>query len=219
MIYLVRHAFTPANNAKYNNQKGLYKISDDRHMPIDKKYGINQALELGEYLNTFKGKTLILTSPYTRVIETLNYALTKMDKEYEIITCEELREINSGIHYAKTIDEVLESNKSAKEFYKNFEIDKINTRYIDGENEIDVRKRVENITKKILNINTTHEYDNIFVFAHGVVNKSIYYNVNKKELEFNMQNCEVIDINGNKKFIPKTYVPKGYIVDTKLYKK
>lgn len=69
-VYLIRHAFTPANNARYNNQEGLWKIAKDKDMPIEKEYGVQQALELGEFLNSLKGKILILASPYFRVQQT-----------------------------------------------------------------------------------------------------------------------------------------------------
>ena len=47
-IYLVRHGFTPANNAGWNKQEGIrdffYK---DELVPLDKVYGVQQAKELG----------------------------------------------------------------------------------------------------------------------------------------------------------------------------
>ena len=43
-LYLIRHAFTPANNASYNNQRNLWRIAKDKDMPIEKVYGIRQAL-------------------------------------------------------------------------------------------------------------------------------------------------------------------------------
>ena len=41
-VYLIRHAFTPANNARYNNQEGLWKIAKDKDMPIEKEYGVQR---------------------------------------------------------------------------------------------------------------------------------------------------------------------------------
>ena len=55
-VYLIRHAFTPANNASYNGQEGLWQIAKDKDMPIEKEYGVKQALELGEFLDKLKGK-------------------------------------------------------------------------------------------------------------------------------------------------------------------
>ena len=61
-IYLIRHGFTPANNANYNNQRGLSQIAFDENMPLDKVYGISQALELGIFLNGIMGNSLILSN-------------------------------------------------------------------------------------------------------------------------------------------------------------
>ena len=66
-IYLIRHGFTPANNASYNNQRGMSEIAIDSYMPLEKHYGRRQAEELGKFLDTIKGKTLILVSPYNRL--------------------------------------------------------------------------------------------------------------------------------------------------------
>ena len=72
-IYLIRHGFTPANNANYNNQRGLSLIASDEDMPLDRIYGVSQALELGSFLNGIRGKSLILVSPYKRTRETLEW--------------------------------------------------------------------------------------------------------------------------------------------------
>ena len=106
-IFLIRHAFTPANNANYSNQEGLWKIALNKDMPIEKNYGVNQALELGKFLDNFKGKILIYVSSYLRTRQTLEYALSKMNENYEIKTSDELIEFDSGIHYAHTAQEVL----------------------------------------------------------------------------------------------------------------
>ena len=94
-LYLIRHAFTPANNASYNNQRNLWKIAKDKDMPIEKVYGVRQALELGEFLGKLSGKILIYVSPYYRVRQTLGYCLFNMSGNYDIRKLDELYELVS----------------------------------------------------------------------------------------------------------------------------
>lgn len=217
-IYLIRHGFTPANNANYNNQRGLSIIASDENMPLDKKYGVEQALELGLFLNEIRGKSLILVSPYRRTRETLEYALQNMNGEYEIMVIDDLREINTGACYAKTRDEVIEENDDGLMFFDNLEKKPFETSYIDGESGYDVRDRVFDISSKIVDLSKM--YDNIFVFAHGTVNKWIFYNINKYFYDY-QKNCEVIKANGDDKglsiFVPKAWAPKGYMVNIDDY--
>ena len=100
-IYLIRTGFTPANNADYNNQRGLSEIATDSYMPLEIHYGRKQAEELGKYLNTIMGKTLILVSSYNRTLETLEIALKNMHGDYKVEVRDELHEINLGVHFAK----------------------------------------------------------------------------------------------------------------------
>lgn len=220
-IYLIRHGFTPANNANYNNQTGLRKISEDEFMPLEKKYGVLQSKELGMFLNTIKGKTKIFVSPYKRTKETLDIALKEMHGEYDIEVVDDLHEIYSNIHYAKTKDELLKEYPLESQFYIDMDNDPYNTKYIGGESKFDVRDRVEGIAKRIIELSNKDEYDNIFVFAHGEVNRWIYYHINNEIFLYNQKNCEVIKGNGvdkgNVLFTPKTVVPKDYLVDINEY--
>ena len=217
-IYLIRHGFTPANNANYNNQRGLSQIASDENMPLDKKYGINQALELGIFLNGISGKTLILVSPYKRTRETLQYAMQNMNGEYKIMIVDDLREINAGACYAKTRDEIIEENEDALEFFEKIKKNPLSTPYIDGESWYDVRDRVLDISSKI--VKYSEIYDNVFIFAHGSVNKWIFYIINGYFYDY-QKNCEVIKATGEDKgksiFVPKTWAPKGYIVNINDY--
>lgn len=221
-IYLIRHGFTPANNARYNNQSGIRNISEDENMPLEKIYGEKQAIELGMFLNQIEGKTLILVSPYKRARQTLEIAMNYMDKDYTIKICDELFEKKSGIHYARTKEELLKiDSKSINEFYNNMEKDPFNTRYIDGESEYDVRERTKDISKSIVDISLSNKYDNIFVVAHGTVNKWLFYWINDYYFDYIEKNCEVIMANGKERgktvFTPKTFVPKGFMVDIEKY--
>lgn len=221
-IYLIRHGFTPANNARYNNQRGIRTISDDRNMPLDKVYGIKQAKELGIFLNNIKGKAKIFVSPYKRTKETLEIALKEMNNQYDIEVVEDIHEIYSGIHYAKTKEEVLEEYPDAIKFYEDYEKDSFNTKYINGESKYDVKDRVKDFSKRLIELSNKDEYDNIFIFAHGEVNKWIYYHINNELYNISQKNCEVIMANGSKKgkviFSPKSFAPLGYLVNIDDYR-
>ena len=221
-IYLIRHGFTPANNASYNNQKWLRQIAEDKDMPLEKIYGVKQAEELGIFLNTIKGKTKIYVSPYRRTKETLEIALKYMQGKYDIEVVDDIHEIYSDIHYAKTKDELLSEYPDAMKFYEEFAKDPFNTKYIGGESKYDVRDRVKNISQEIINVSNSNKYDNIFIFAHGEVNKWIYYHINNELYNFSQKNCEVILANGINKgkivFTPKTFVPLGFLVNIDDYK-
>lgn len=220
-IYFIRHGFTPANNANYNNQRGLRIIAEDKDMPLEKEYGEEQARELGDFLNTITGKTLILVSPYYRARQTLKLALHGMNGDYLIQEWEDLHENVTGVHYARTEDEVLELFPEAVSFYNNIKDNPYTTSFIGGESEYDVRDRVKNISRKIEYISNSGTYQNIFIFAHGIVNSWIYYWLNGEPFAVRQKNCEVILGNGEKHgesiFLPSAWVPKGYQVKIKEY--
>lgn len=217
-IYLIRHAFTPANNARYNNQEGLWQIALDKDMPIEKEYGVEQALELGEFLNNLKGKILIIASPYLRVQQTLKYALSRMDGDYEIRVSDELKEFNSGVHYAHTIDEVLRMYPKSKKYFEDAEKDFYNAVYTGGESRNQVKARVKNIALEIKNIASSLEYDYILVFAHGTVNHYLNYHLTGEGIDHDMKNCEVYSVLDKVSlFVPIAFVPKGFKVNIDDY--
>ena len=102
-------------------------------MPLDREYGVSQALELGTFLNNIAGSTLSMVSPYQRTLETLHLALKNMSGTYEVIVCECLCEIDVGIHYSRSKEEVLKEYPTAIEFYENYAKDPFCTKYTDGE--------------------------------------------------------------------------------------
>ena len=217
-IYLIRHAFTPANNASYNNQEGLWKIAEDKDMPIEKNYGVEQAKELGKFLNKLTGKILIIASPYLRVQETLKYVLSEMDNDYEIKVSNALKEFNSGVHYAHTIDEVLRMYPESKKYFEDAKKDLDNAVYTGGESRNDVKARVRNISLEIQRLALANKYDYILVFAHGTVNHYIYYHLTGEYIGYNMKNCEVVSVMDRRSlFLPITFVPKGFMVDINDY--
>lgn len=81
-----------------------------------------------------------------------------MTRTYKVIVCEDLREIDSGIHYARSKEEVLNEYPFAIEFYEKYSKDSFSTKYTDGESEFDVYKRVKGIADKIKKIK---EYGNL----------------------------------------------------------
>ena len=213
-LYYIRHGFTPANNANYNKQREIYTIADDCDMPLEIIYGREQARELGTFLNTIKGKTLIYVSPYRRTRETLDIALDYMNGNYEIIVCDDLHEINVGVHYAKMKDEVLEEYPEAIEYYQQMKNNPFKATPIGGESFHDVIDRVKDISFDIYENAISNEYANVFIFGHGTVNRFIYYNITGVDNFPYQHNCEVIMGNGEdigrSVFMPKTFVPRGY---------
>lgn len=219
-LYLIRHAFTPANNASYNNQRNLWRIAKDKDMPIEKVYGVRQALELGEFLAGLKGKILIYVSPYYRVRQTLGYALFNMSGDYDIRRLDGLYEFNSGVHYAHTIDEVLEMYPESKNYFEDAKKDLESAVYTGGESRNMVKARVKDVALMLQEQMSSNEYDYILVFGHGMTNRYIYYWLTGDELENDMKNCEVLSVSDKKSlFLPKAYVPKGFIVDINSYLK
>ncbi len=225
-IYLIRHGFTPANNANYNGQRDLRKIAVDSEMPLEKTFGRRQAKELGDYLNFLAGKTLILVSPYKRCIETMDIALSRLSLNYvsnnvEIRIMDDLHEIDSGIHYARTKEEVLEVCPKARLFYLLKKIGSWDLPYIEGESEHDVGQRVQKVGLMLKKMGDEDLYDNILVFGHGSVNRWLYYWINNKVFNTKIKNCEVIKGNGKDAgrslFIPEVYVPSGYMIDINDY--
>lgn len=220
-IYLIRHAFTPANNANYNGQTNLRSIADNENMPLEITYGIKQAQELGVFLNNISGKTKIFVSPYKRCQETLSYAMKNMHKDYDIEVNEDIHEIDADVFYARTHEEILKHFPEFSDVIFNLKKDKYGTKYGNGESELDVKKRVENFSKSIIKLANKNEYDNIFIIAHGVVNRWINYWLTGKIMDHQQKNCEVLLIKNNIEklvFSPKTIVPKEYMVDIEKHK-
>ncbi|MBQ6284932.1 MAG: histidine phosphatase family protein [Bacilli bacterium] len=220
-IYLIRHGFTPANNASYNGQKGLRSIAEDENMPLEIKYGRKQAEEVGKYLENIKGKVLVLASPYRRVQETLKIALSNVNFEYDLKICKELKEIGSGVHYARTKEELLSMYPEASKILDDLKIDPLGTKYLYGESQYDVRDRVRTIALKIKKISESNKYDNILIFAHGTANRWLSYWITGIYIDHVLKNGEINKIsNGTVKtvFIPKTMVPLGYMVNIEKHK-
>lgn len=217
-VYLIRHGFTPANNASLNNQKCLWKIASDVDMPLEREYGVKQALEIGNFLSDLKGKILILVSPYYRTKQTLSLALSRMKGNYEIKETFDLKEFNSGVHYAHTIDEVLQMHPESKKYFEMAKENLEKATYTGGESREQVKARVKDISLKIQTLVNLNEYDYILVFGHGMTNKYIYYWLTGNLLDHDIKNGEIISVyEGKTIFLPKTTIPKGFMVDIDSY--
>ncbi len=219
-LYLIRHAFTPANNASYNNQQGLWRIAKDKDMPIEREYGVKQALELGKFLGKLKGKILIYVSPYYRVRQTLGYCLFNMEGNYDIRVLDELHEFNSGVHYAHTVDEVLKMYPESRKYFDAAKKDLESAVYTGGESRKMVKARVKEVALMLKEQVKSLDYDYILVFGHGMTNRYIYYWITGDDLNEDMKNGEVLSVSDKKSlFLPKTVVPKGFMIDIDSYLK
>lgn len=221
-IYLIRHGFTPANNASYNGQKGLSEIEKDENMPLEIEYGRKQAEEIGDFLKNIAGKALVLVSPYRRAIETMKIALSKVNFDYDLKVCDELKEINSGVHYARTKEELLSLYPEAEQVLNDLHKDRLGTKYLNGESQYDVRDRVKDISLEIKRISDSNEYKNILVFGHGTVNRWISYWITGKYIDHVLKNGEIIKItkdNYETVFLPNAFAPIGYMIDIDIHKK
>lgn len=221
-IYLIRHGFTPANNANYNHQRGIREIAEDRDMPLERKYGVNQAREVGGFLKALvNGKTLVFVSPYRRTLETFKYASEVINNDFEVSVDERIREIDSGVHYARISSDVLREFPESREFF-----DSRDTALADvvpfygGESQKDIRDRVASFVYDLELV--SDYYDNILIFTHGIAMRWIYYWLSEgNNLKFGIKNCEVIKASGDNMgeslFIPKAYAPKGFVIDIPRY--
>lgn len=223
-IYLIRHGFAVANNANYNQQRGIREIAEDRDMPLERDYGVRQAEEAGIFLNNLiDGKILAFVSPYRRTLETFKYASENINKDLDVIIDERIREIDSGVHYARVKEDVKRDFPESREFFEALESGNADSvPYCGGESQKDVRDRVLSFAMDVLNICDSGDYDNILIFTHGIAMHWIYYWLNNGgDLKTGLKNCEIIKANGEDDgkslFIPVAYVPKGFLIDIPKY--
>ncbi|MBQ2873379.1 MAG: histidine phosphatase family protein [Bacilli bacterium] len=222
-VYLVRHGFTPANNAGWNKQFGIREyFYRDEFVPLDKTYGVQQAKELGLFLKKFlEGKkVLFIVSPYYRTRETLTYAIEHLDpSNYDVSEEKTIREINQGILYGQpstymSDDLEMEINKEERK-----DKNKVAISYPQGESEIELRRRIRNFSRKLEEYRSKGTYDAIVIVSHETVLKNLYYLMMNQELPIKQKTASVITMEENPKciFEPETSVPKGYLVDLDLY--
>lgn len=141
-----------------------------------------------------------------------------MHGDYEIRISSELKEFNSGVHYAHTIDEVKKMYPESKKYFDDAEKDFYNAVYTGGESRNQVKERVKNIAFEIKKIASTSEYDYILVFGHGTVNHYLNYHLTGEGIDHDMKNCEVYSVMDKKTlFIPVSFVPKGFMVNIDDY--
>ncbi len=223
-LLLIRHGFTPANNAGWNKQEGIREyFRRDELCPLDKVYGIKQAKELGEYLTKYlKGqKVLILVGPYYRTKQTAFHAIQGLDPTLVTLEIEEpLREINQGLNYGEP-KQAFEDDPEAQIYYEEMKSDhKVAVPYLMGESELDVKRRMRRFAKKVKQLQDSGEYDVIIVLSSETTMKWLYYWMFGKHHELKHATASVIEATENPRhlFIPETLVPKGHMVDFEDYK-
>lgn len=219
-ILLIRHAYSLANNANWNNQSGIvHYFPVDRNCPIENHYGEKQAKELNYFLKGYlkDRKILLIRSPYLRVEQTARIALEGINIEKELID-ETLREINQGLSYGRNkqeLEELLIQKNISLLDYTN-----IKNPYPFGESEEDVRIRVNQLAINLKQF-AQHQtdYDNIIIFAHETINKWMYYWLMSEEINMKQKTTEVISTGKQKVlYTPKTMVPKGFSINFEEYK-
>jgi len=209
----------------------------DENVPLD-DFGVQQAKETGAFLSALlKGKrVLFVVSPYQRTRETLDIILTQVDgaEHVDVVVEESIRELNAGIHFGKTKEELQELFPEEYGLYAEIVSglsDKKDKRFIShvaGEGHQDVRRRVRHFARRLYELanasDEDNQYDYIIVVGHNFVNQWIYYWLNNKAM-INMKtikNCEVVVGNGENAgksiFAPPTFVPKGYSIDLEKYR-
>lgn len=223
-ITFVRHGFTPANNAGWNNQEGIRDVFyRDELCPLDKEYGVKQAEELGVFLGEYlKGKkVLFLVGPYYRTKQTAMYATKYLDPSLVTLEISEpLREINQGLNYAQPKSH-FEGDIDAEVYYDESKTDHaVAVPYLSGESEMEVRRRVRPFVRKLEKIRDSEEYDEIVILSSMTTIKWVYYWLYGKPLDKKPYTASVItaEENAERIFVPETAVPKGYMVDFEPYK-
>lgn len=242
-IYFVRHGFSPANNAGYNQQKNIRELcAYDEFMPLD-EYGVRQAEEVGRYLAGEIGgeKVLFLVSPYYRTRQTTHKILESIPHDeqsgFELMFVDALREINQGLEYAepKVSSEDLESltdvqaemlfNREMREEYSKKGHDPESLPYLYGESMQDVSHRLRKLSADVKGVVESNEYDSVVVVSHNSVIKALYKLVTGESLAQKSYTGSVNKIYGTEPmpsdeagkdsqcFVPEIVVPKGYKID------
>lgn len=212
-ILFIRHAYTIANNAKWNNQEGLFDfIKEDQNCPIEENYGKKQAEELNIFLkNYLKDKNIKwFLSPYYRVLQT-SYIASKNIPNIDFDIIDDIKEIDAGLCYARTNDEVIKELKSHNLPLLDYKKDY--NRYPLGESKNNVKSRVKSFAHKLKGLSQTNKYDIIVVFAHATVNHIIYNLIMDNKRNKEQITTEVISTYQKEPIhTPSILVPKGYII-------
>ena len=247
-LHLVRHGYTPNNHAGYTGQNLRYFFKHDEYCPLEKKYGIDQVKELGQYINGILSgrKVLFIVSPYYRSRETLHYILESIDslENCEVIMEKSLIEINQGLQYGypKTkkydfdnlTEEDLKEIQSLPEYEQEviyaMGLQKSRSKqgydseyipYMQGESLSDVRRRTRHFAKQLKKIVDSGEYDDVVIISHNTVLKTIYRYMKGHELTSKTFTASAITLEEGKddiQFNPTLMVPKEHVIDTDDYK-
>jgi broad specificity phosphatase PhoE len=152
-IYLTRHGET-----EWNIQHRLQGWKDS---PLTSK-GINDAMALRQKISDIRFQS-IYSSPSTRALNTAK--ILSGDKKIPIIQYENLREINFGEWEGKTKSEINE--RFENEFSSLWESpNSYDHQPHNGESISNVRKRVEDVLKSIIE---TNKHGNVLIVTHAVI--------------------------------------------------
>ena len=154
-IYLIRHGQTEWNAIK--------KLQGWNNSELTEK-GIEDARNLSERLKDIEFD-VIYSSPQKRALDTAK--IIKGDRNTEIVTLEELKEIRFGVWQGMTLEKVKE--KYPKEYDDYFNRPHLYKPIGDGESLKDIYNRAEKAYEKILNGN----HKNVLVVSHGVTLKAL----------------------------------------------
>lgn len=230
-IILCRHGFTPANNAGWNKQKGIDEdFYYDEYCPLDEKYGVKQVDELGTFLaERLQGKkVLVCYSPYYRTRQTASHILEKIaDKcDIDLMPVPAIREINQGLNYARPKNAFDEDDYEAQTFFDDMKsAHKVATSYLQGESELEARRRVRPFSKELKNYmqqndSNEEQYDVILVVTHETIMHSIMYHIYGQPDGLKILTAGAVELGKQEPsviFAPETAVPKGYNVNNNDY--
>lgn len=164
-IYLIRHGQTEWNVMK--------KLQGWNNSELTEK-GIEDAKNLSERLKDIDFD-IIYSSPQKRALDTAK--IIKANRDMEIITLEELKEIRFGVWQGMTLEKVKE--KYPREYDDYFNRPHLYKPIGDGESLKDIYQRAEKAYKKILN----SKAENVLVVSHGVTLKALRAIVKNISLE------------------------------------
>jgi len=229
-VILCRHGYTPANADMWDEN---FVIRDaiyyDELCPLDRRYGVKQAEELGEFLseNYSDKKILLCYSPHYRTRETKSRVYGHLSKNNDVTTLcvPAIREINQGLNYAKLRSMFAEDDYEAQDFYdKRKTANKIAISYLQGESELDVRRRVRHFASKLREYQETsmfdgEDYDLVVAITHSTTIKGIYYGMYRKPTGIKMPTAGAIKAGEMPELIfkPKTQAPENYMTDLNKY--
>ncbi len=191
-LYITRHGETEWNK--------ISKMQGWQNSDLTQK-GIENAIKLSQRLKDIDIST-IYTSPLGRALDTAKYI--RGNRNIEIITCEELKEIKLGLWEGMENERIIDLYK--EEHYNFWHKPHLYKPVGDGETLEELFNRVNRILKHIIK-NTKGE--NVLIVTHGVTIKVIYSIIKGLKIEdlpslpiIEGTSLNIVEVNGDEmKFI------------------